>query len=358
MLTFCATVLVLLAMVLSFRLARYFSQAANGLLAQDAIWQLLGLQAVRYLVILIPLAMLLSIMLSLGRLYRDNEMTALTACGVGPGAIYRALLTLSIPIAVILMVLSLYVLPQCMNLQFELQARARKDAEISVFRPGVFREVADGKHVIYVGSLAEEGHELRQVFIRSWLPEGIAITSGKQGYQEIKPRSGARYVILSDGYRHEIFPTLGEYRQVRFERVSVLVDSGEPEDSSVHREAVPTMALWDSDEAEHVAEIHNRLSGPISLLLIVFLAPLLARANPREGRYGRVVAAILVYVIYVNLMGVGEVWLIRETVWPTLGLWWVHCLIGALILGLWIYQYGLDFVSARHIPDDKRHVFN
>ncbi|MCB1814701.1 MAG: LptF/LptG family permease, partial [Candidatus Competibacteraceae bacterium] len=66
-LTFSATVTVLLAMVLSYRLARYLSQATQGLLAQDAIWSLLGLQAVRFLVILIPLASLIAIMLALGR---------------------------------------------------------------------------------------------------------------------------------------------------------------------------------------------------------------------------------------------------------------------------------------------------
>jgi len=50
------------------------------------------LQAVRYLVVLVPLSWLLTIMLVLGRLYRDNEMTALLACGIGPAVLYRPLL--------------------------------------------------------------------------------------------------------------------------------------------------------------------------------------------------------------------------------------------------------------------------
>ena len=78
-LTLLATALVLLAMVLSHRLASFLSKAANGLLAKDSIFLLLGLQAVELLTLLIPLAFLLSIMLTLGRLYRDHEMAALAA---------------------------------------------------------------------------------------------------------------------------------------------------------------------------------------------------------------------------------------------------------------------------------------
>ena len=83
-LTFLATVLVLLALVLSHRLAGYLSKAASGLLARDAIFVLLGLQSLYFLIVLIPLAFLLSVMLTLGRLYHDHEMMVLTACGYGP----------------------------------------------------------------------------------------------------------------------------------------------------------------------------------------------------------------------------------------------------------------------------------
>ena len=61
-LTFFATMLVLLAMVLSNRLAGYLNQVANGLLSKNAVFLLLGLQAINLLVILTPLSLLLSIM--------------------------------------------------------------------------------------------------------------------------------------------------------------------------------------------------------------------------------------------------------------------------------------------------------
>ncbi|MBS1222148.1 MAG: permease YjgP/YjgQ family protein [Proteobacteria bacterium] len=122
-LTLLATTLVLLAMVLSHRLAGYLSKAANGLLARDSIFLLLGLQAINLLTVLVPVAFLLSIMLALGRLYRDHEMTALAACGYGPLSVYRAVFLLAAPLALFVAGLSFLAIPALMEFQFEVLAR-------------------------------------------------------------------------------------------------------------------------------------------------------------------------------------------------------------------------------------------
>lgn len=340
LLAFLATLLVLLAMVLSHRLGDYLSQAASGLLSRSSIFVLIGLQAIRYLVVLIPLASLLAVMLALGRLYRDSEMVALTACGFGPRSVYRPLFLLLIPLALVLAGLSLYVVPLSMELHYALQDRARQEAQISVFTPGTFREVAGGRYVFYVGEISENSMELRHVFVKSTIRDSIAITTAERGHQEIDPASGARYIVLENGRRYEGLPGRGDYQSVRFEQARVRVDTAPQEDMRVKRQAIPTQELLITDSAVANAELHERLSGPVSLLLIAFVAPLLAHANPREGRYGRVVAAVLLYTIYINLLKVGEAWLEQDSVPAFIGLWWVHGLLLALGVGLWYYRYG------------------
>lgn len=340
-LTLMATELILLAMVLSNRLAGYLSQVANGLLARDAIYALLGLQAIRFLVILTPLALLLSIMLALGRLYRDSEMVALAACGNGPGAIYRPLFVLAVPLAVALTALSFYVVPYCMDLQFELQARARKDAEVSMFTPGTFREINGGHQVVYVGALQGNGRELEKIFIQNQTPNGVAITTGERGYQQIDPQSGIRYITLNDGYRYEGIPGQGDYQIVNFRRLSVRVDSAPAEQAWQHRETIPSRELFGATDLSHIAELHHRFSGPIAALIVTFMAPLLARARPKEGRYARLVAAVLIYTVYTNLLEIGQSWLSHGRLWPGLGLWWVHGLFALVGGGIWFYQCGI-----------------
>jgi len=336
-LTLAATTLALLAMVLSHRLANYLSKAASGLLSRDSIFLLLGLQAIDILAVLLPLAFLLSIMLTLGRLYRDHEMTALSACGYGPLATYRAILLLAAPLALGAASLSFLVVPATMEFQFEVLAKARKEAEVSMFTPGTFREVLNGRHVVYVGALDEGG--LRQVFIQSREPDGaISITTGERGRQETGDE-GIRHILLDHGYRYRWTPGQGDYAMLRFEQAKVRVDAAPPAQKWRRRETLANQELWTSDNPDHAAELQMRFNGPLQVLIIAVWAPLLARARPREGRYGRIVAAVLLYAVYFNLVGVAESWLSHGMVGATVGLWWVHGLFLLLGAGLLLQYY-------------------
>ena len=336
-LTLLATALVLLAMVLSHRFANFLSKAANGLLARDSIFLLLGLQTIEILILLIPLAFLLSIMLTLGRLYRDHEMAALAACGYGPLSVYRAVFLLAAPLALLTAGLSLFLSPATMELQFELLAKARKEAEISMFAPGAFREVLEGRHVVYIGALDER--ELRGVFIQSREPDGdISITTGERGRQETDA-NGLRHIVLEHGYRYRGTPGRGDYEILSFERAAVRVDTSAPQQAWKHRETLPTRQLLDSSKPIHAAELHMRLNSPFQVLVIALWAPLLARARPRDGRYGRIVAALLIYAINFNLIGVGESWLSHGVVGGRVGLWWVHGLFLLFGAGLLLHYY-------------------
>ncbi len=336
-LTLLATALVLLAIVLSHRLAGYLSKAANGLLARDSIFLLLGLQAVEVLAVLIPLAFLLGIMLALGRLYRDHEMTALAACGYGPLSVYRAVFLLALPLALFAAGLSFLGVPAIMELQFEVLARARKEAEVSLFTPGTFREVLNGRHVVYIGAM--DGRELRNIFIQSREPDGdISITTGDRGRQEVG-EDGIRRIILDHGFRYRGAPGQNDYEMLQFERATLRVDTTPPPQAWQHRETLPIRQLWGSNEPHLIAELQLRFNSPIQVLTIALWAPLLARARPREGRFGRVVAAALIYAINFNLIGIGESWLSHGIVGPGVGLWWVHGLFLLFGAGLLLQQY-------------------
>lgn len=328
-LTLLAAALALLAMVFSHRLAGYLSKAASGLLARDSIFLLLSLQAVDMLTMLLPLAFLLSIMLTLGRLYRDHEMTALAACGQGPWAIYRALLLLAVPLALLTAGLSLGLTPAIMEYQFEVMAKARKEAEVSMFTPGVFREVMDGRHVIYIGAL--NARQLERVFVHTREPDGeISITTGARGHQEVGD-DGIRHLILEEGYRYRGAPGRNDYDQLHFTRAVIRIDARPPEQDWKHQEGIPTSELLHSANPRYIAELHMRLNSPLQILILTLWAPALARSQPRSGRYARIVAAVLIYAIYFNLVGVGQSWLTHGRIPPAAGLWWVHAVF--LLLG-------------------------
>jgi lipopolysaccharide export system permease protein len=126
---------------------------------------------------------------------------------------------------------------------------------------------------------------------------------------------------------------LGNFRVLQFERSRFKI--AERSESGVRRkhESIPTRELLGSDLLEDRAELHWRLSSPITILILMFVALPLARTRPREGMYGRLLVAVLFFVVYSNLLAVGYAWIEDGKVPASAGLWWAH---GAALLIGWL----------------------
>ena len=74
-------------------------------------------------------------------------------------------------------------------------------------------------------------------------------------------------------------------------------------------------------------------------IVLTLLAVPLAHLRPRQGRFARVWLAVLVYLVYSNLVSAGKVWIARGTLPEVLGLWWVHVAV-VLLAVVVIYAPG------------------
>ena len=70
---------------------------------------------------------------------------------------------------------------------------------------------------------------------------------------------------------------------------------------------------------------------PLSALILTFIAVPLSYARPRQGRFGQLAVAILLYVFYADLILVSKSWMERGDVPVWLGMWWPHIVV--LLLG-------------------------
>jgi lipopolysaccharide export system permease protein len=105
---------------------------------------------------------------------------------------------------------------------------------------------------------------------------------------------------------------------------------------SSKRSLQPTLSLAGSSDPEDQAELAWRMAAPVSVFILGLLAVPLSHVGPREGRYGKLVIGIVVYVIYAQLMGLGQTWIAKGYVPGAVGLWWIHAivLVGAIVLTL------------------------
>ena len=105
----------------------------------------------------------------------------------------------------------------------------------------------------------------------------------------------------------------------------------------VSKEAQSISELLDSLDPESIAEVQWRVSVPITLLVLTLIAVPLSRAPPRQGRYNNLIAGILLYIIYANLLGASKAWLEQERIPVWVGLWWVHLgfITYAILMLMW-----------------------
>jgi len=329
---------ILWLILVSNRLVRYLGDAATGEIPGDVVFKLLGLKMVWYLVHVVPFALALGVIIGLGRMYRDNEMTVMAACGVGPLHIYKPLLTFGAVVAVLLGWLSLYVSPAVEGMSLQVRAEAEQRADLTVLGAGRFNSIQHGRLTFYSERLSDDRRQMENLFIivrdRFDASNNQQLIKARSAYRKRDEESGDDFLILVDGYRYEGRPGMKNYRVMKFGEYGIRVDLPGTQKVRSKLIAAPTAALIGSSDPEKRAELQWRLAMPLSVMVLLFLSVPLCKSSPRQGRYGRLVMAILLFVVYYNLLGVAKVWVERGDVPASIGLWWVPGLTVVLTLTL------------------------
>lgn len=346
-LTLLAVTAILFLVYTSNRFVRYLADAAAGSLSADVLAALLGLKALTSLPVLVPLAFYLAVLLGLGRLYRDSEMSAFAACGVGLDSMLRSVFRLALVCALAVAGITFYAVPWAQDRSVVLQDRAEASADISGIASGRFKESKQTDLIFYTESVSRDQQQMDNVFAWGEAEGRTHVLTADSAYQTFHEQSGDRFVVFVNGYRYEGVPGTGEFKVIRFREYGVRVKQPEIAGTLSRLAGRSTSDLWKSGGALEWAELHWRFSMPLSVIILGLIAVTLSRVDPRQGRFARVFAAILVYVVYSNMMGVGRSWLERGVVPSWLGLWWVHIAAITLFFVLWVQQFGAAWVFRR-----------
>jgi lipopolysaccharide export system permease protein len=332
--------MVLLMILLTNQFARVLGDVAKGKLPKDAAFDVIGLSAVQYLTILVPIGLFLAIMLALGRLYRDSELPAMMACRVGPAGIYRPMSWLMVPLVLGVAWLSIEGGPWAMTNVDRIGAEARRQADLASIEPGQFTVFGPDHAVVYGHAVTPQG-QMEKVFMQRMVDDGsVEVVIAEIGEMVESDDPDVRLLVLHDGRRYEGVPGTTEFRVIEFAEHGVPYRLPSVETSEPRPRAMAFLDLMRSEEPEHVAEFQWRLGIPISTIILAILAVPLSRSQPRAGRYGRLAIGLLVFIIYLNMMSAAKAWIEQSTISPALGIWWVHGCMLLFALGLLAVQNG------------------
>jgi len=330
-----AVTAVLSLIVLGKLLLELLNKVAKGKFPPDVLLPLLGLGSVRALIILLPLGLLVSLMLVLGRMYRDNEITVLRACGLGQLQLFRPLLPIILLFIALLSALSLFISPWSIGVADRLGEIAKERLDIRHVAEGHFRSAPIGDWIVYVEQVNKEKSRVDKVFIHSKDDQKTLIETAQYGVQGPDPETGEEVLTLFDGYRYEGLPGDADFRIVKFKKHITRIPDWKGKDIAIGAKEAPIAELLSSVDAVYSAELQWRISTPIAALLLAFLAFPLSQTTPRQGRFAKLGIAIFIYLVYVNMILVSVNWVGDGALAPWIGVWWTH--LAVLSLALFLY---------------------
>jgi len=327
--------------------ADLLADAVDGELPMDIVGQLIGLKILIALEVLLPIALYLSVVLGLGRLYNDAEMTAMAACGYGEGRVAGAVLRVALLVAVIVACLALLIRPWAYQRSYALRNQAEARFDIDRLEPGQFHGSESGGYVVFAEAIDRRRERLESVFFNH--------PKGDDKLQAIYARSlthriagdGRSVLEFHDGYAYDL-DLVGQGDTVLRFQTFTLVLAGVPEPVGYKSKAASLGRLWRSPNPKDVAELQWRLLRPVSALLLALAAVPLSRTAPRQGRYAKTIGAILLFALYYNLTGVAKTWVKEGIVGPVPGVWWPDLLL-LLLVGVWYAPAALTWWRARRL---------
>jgi len=329
-----AVLLVLLVLMMGNTLVKLLTQSADGELASQFVWPLMVLYLANYIVILLGLSAFFGILMAFGRLYKDVEMSAMVACGVGPLELLKPLSKYIGTVTLICFVLSVYILPSLAKIQVQLQSASERPNIETHLRAGEFNKIPGG--VFFLESY--DNDRINNAFIyRKDKEHGESVQTAESG--KIKNTESGYELILNNGVLQQTHLD-GHFSKIEFEQYHISIEAPKLPINQDILEARSTLDLMASPQNQMVAEWQWRLSLPLGVLLLSFVALPLSYTSPRKGMFSRMGYAVLVFVLYNYSLSFGKALVIDGKVPQWLGLWWVHIPIVVLFVWLMIKYYG------------------
>jgi lipopolysaccharide export system permease protein len=322
---------VLLIILLANQVVGVLERAAANQYPQSVVLELIWLGALQNLSVLLPVGLLLGVVLAFGRLYHDSEMAAAFACGAGPANVYAPVALLAVLVTAGLAWLTLVLAPDATARALSLRSEALRAGQFAPIASGKFRSFGGGNAVVYAQDVNRDG-TLANVFVERNHGPLVEVALANRARHAVSADGMTHILTLYDGERFEGVPGSPEFRIVRFAEHIVPVQVPVLPDAVPTLEAQPTESLLASAKPVDQAELHWRLAMPLMCVVLALVAVPLARLRPRQGRYARVWLAVLIYLLYSNLISVGKVWIAHGTVPQWLGLWWTHVVVVLLAL--------------------------
>ena len=295
--------LFLMALMLGGRLIRYFGIAAEGRLDVGLLFAIIGYNIPTFLELILPLSFFIALMLVLGRMYVDHEMSVLFASGISRGRLTRLMIPLITGLFVFQMGISLLAKPWGLSNSEHIWQTQSLGSLLDLVRPKTF--ISSGNYHLYVDEFDKEKRELKNLYVvqqqtdkSGKIAKNDVIITATRAYQvPSKDTDSSMQLDLFQGRRYELGTNNAKYNQASFEKYRITLEKPASEKITETNVETQTTAklLAHTQKPEVKAELGYRLTMPWLIIIAAMLATPLAQVRPRQGRWLRLLPSVLIF---------------------------------------------------------------
>ena len=295
--------LFLMALMLGGRLIRYFGIAAEGRLDVGLLFAIIGYNIPTFLELILPLSFFIALMLVLGRMYVEQEMSVLFASGISRGRLTRLMIPLITGLFVFQMGISLWAKPWGLSNSEHIWQTQSLGSLLDLVRPKTF--ISSGNYHLYVDEFDKEKRELKNIYVvqqqtdkSGKIAKNDVIITATRAYQvPSKDTDSSMQLDLFQGRRYELGTNNAKYNQASFEKYRITLEKPASEKITETNVETQTTAklLANTQKPEVKAELGYRFTMPWLIIIAAMLATPLAQVRPRQGRWLRLLPSVLIF---------------------------------------------------------------
>jgi lipopolysaccharide export system permease protein len=331
--------LVLVTIMVTTLVIRILGYAANGTVNPEDALVLIALATLGYLAVLLTVSLFVATLIVLVRWYKDSEMIVWFASGLSITNLIRPILQFATPLIIIIALLALFVWPWANRESTLISQRFQQRDDVSMVSSGQFKESAKAERVFFIEELDVDKSEVKNIFVADSKNGRLSVAVSSTGFIQ-NSAGGEKSIVLHNGRRYEGQPTQPDFRILEFNEYSTKIRSREalapaPRDrektiNELLNESTPDMIN------PNRAELLWRIGLPLMALGLVLIAIPLAYVNPRLGNYTAMFYAVLIYLIYSNLLNLTQNFVAKGKVSMLVGIWPIHLL--ALLIAIFLIR--------------------
>ncbi|HXP71857.1 MAG TPA: LPS export ABC transporter permease LptF [Candidatus Dormibacteraeota bacterium] len=298
----------------------------------------------------LPMAVLVGVLIGLGRLSADSEIVALHACGISLRRLLLPVGFVAAASALITLVMTFWLSPVAIRTLRSLEDQLRSSQAPFAVQPRVFDERFP-HFVLYVQDVEAAATHWRGVFLAaSGGQTGSTITIAEDAtivQGDSSPGNAEVELHLGPGSTHEFDPREpARYNVTTFGESAIPIDvtgspgaTAGPKRAAISNAELPVLALLRARGAawrDARVELHRRIAFPAACLVFALLG-IPVGVRPRRG--GRATGLILTLILiggYYFLFVTGAHMAQQGSISPWLGIWIAN--IVALVIGLYLLR--------------------